>query len=298
MTDTPSAPVADAPWLFPMGEWRTSITALGFDLADVVTARIRMEEVARLLAFPGTPAERRDVPDGWPDSKGERTVVHHDPDSRAYLLRTLDDERGSAVTEMVWTRVVRSPFLETFDFEEAPMPSGMNIPTHGGDDGPARLWTAFLIARMTDLEKRIRTHGRKAGDPYHEIGQTLHGSAAIRVREILACSGTADLSGLSFVMVAPSPYGPLDCRILIRMSSTDRPIADLDPAVGAIWSKGLGSTIEMSSRGSAFPPTIRLAAPVSATLKADDADAVVDVMRAVSAFPDPSGKPFRQIRWN
>lgn len=298
MTDTPTAPAPDAPWLSPMGEWNTSITALGFDLADVATARIRMEEVARLLAFPGAPAERRDVPNGWVDPKGARTVVHRDPDSRAYLLRAHVGERGTAVAEMVWTRVIRSPFLESFDFEEAPMPSGMNIPTHGGDDGPARLWTAFLIDRMTDLEKRIRTHGRKAGDPYHEIGQTLHGSAAIRVRELIARSGTTNVSGLSFTMAAPSPYGPLDCRIHIRMSSTDRPIADLDPTVGTIWSKGLGSTIEMSSRGSAFPPTIRLAAPVSAILKADDVDAVIDVMRAIAAFPNPSEKPFRQIRWN
>lgn len=283
---------AGYPWADPLAHPETTITAPGMDLAAILTAHARITETARLLAFPTRPAERRDLPAGWPDGKGRNTVVNRDPEGRAVLCRTLIRNEAFTGLDMVRMQVTRSPFLDEFAVEEMLMSSDLNLPSMDADHQSQLLWTHRLADMIEAVRRRILAHGRSAGDPHHEIAQTLHGRAAIRVRELLVRAGARNLPGISFRMTSPSPYGPVDCRMYVRGNISGPTIATLHPDVGTQWSNGLGSTIEMSVKSNLHPPTTILRSPETATLHADEQDPVVEIMRSVSAFPNHVDRPF------
>jgi hypothetical protein len=294
MTDTRQI----APWTDPMGRTDTSIHSPGSDLADIAAARARIDEVARLLAFPSAAAEPRDIPGNWPSSSRKTAVAHRDPEGSAVLVRGRVGDTSINLREHVRMQVVKSPFLETFIVEEDVLPSGLNVPTHGGDDQPARLWFDRLRALVDALDARIRRHGRRAGDPYHEIGQTLEGKVAVRIREMIARTGTPNLSGLSFRLFAPSPYAPLDCHLFSRQTSNETPIAKLQPSLCEAWSATLGSTIEMRTGGALTSSTIVFTRASSTAIRADDVDSAMDAMRAVASFRNDLERPFLQVPRN
>lgn len=293
------------PWADPLTHRDTTMVAVGrdlvvMDLVDIVGIRMRLREIARMMAMPSIPvggdvhwpkypAIRSDSKEGWPPEEGDaNSVIHRDPDGPTILCRYVVRDHPEWGFDMVRTQVCHSPVFNTFIVDEKLMQSRMNLPSAHADHLSQHLWSERLYDMAMDLETRMTNGGFEAAGPDPELEASLCSKAAVSIREMLRNPDSGYTHSAPFRITTPSPYGPMNCRMMHGNRSTGKPVESLHPDVAEQWSRHLPSVIEIHSglpRDKIDLNVTTIVPHQTEIIHHDPVDQPIDLMRALAAFP-------------